>query len=235
MTQNKKGLVQTVKKRSFQCVIFFFPFEFPSFSLISPAEKRSKSQTEAKIIKRCFVHSDTWLTLGTHHRHLGGATPHASWSEMTPSTYSSLFHPHTHLHTRTHAWIHEYTVSKSHPLSVKGVRVITVHDQQRADSTNGRTRTLKCLLFYHSQSSSVPQSVSMSLYLSFCVWCACTPVFTVRKPSQRSGGWGPRAGEHRPRESSLVVWECWWLLWWSGCSGSSEVLARLRACSDWSG
>lgn len=72
-------------------------------------------------------------------------------------------------------------------------------------------------------------------FMCLSVWCSCTLVFTAQRPSQCSGGCDPLASERRPPELSLVAWECWWLLWWSGCSGSSGVFAHQRACSNWSG
>lgn len=99
---------------------------------------------------------------------------------------------------------------------------------------HGQTRTLNVSSFI-IPSPLLSLSLSPWVFICLSVWCSCTLVFTVQTPSQRSGGWGPRAGEHRPLGSSLEAWECWWLLWWSGCSGSSGVLAHRHACSDWSG
>lgn len=81
-----------------------------------------------------------------------------------------------------------------------------------------------------------PLWLSVSLYQFSCVMRLPTVlVLTVRTPSQHFGGWGRQAGGRRPLALSLAAWRCWWLLSWSGCSGSSEELARLCACLHWSG
>lgn len=112
-------------------------------------------------------------------------------------------------------------------------------DQQRAGSTRARQGLWKPPPPTPPSASSTlfcPLSVSMSLYQSSCVMRLSTVlVFTVRTPSQRFGGWGRRAGGRRPLELSPAAWGCWWLLSWSGCSGSSEELAHLCACLRWSG
>lgn len=159
--------------------------------------------------------------------------PHLKW---LPTHISPLFRPHTLTYAHTCM-----PTTNTNLLYLKAILCLYRESMSlqymtsRGQAPPRLDLDTECFLLHHSQSSSVPQSVSMSLYLSFCVWRIRTLVFTVPTPSQRSGGWGLLADEHRPQGSSPAAWGCWWLLWWSGCSGSSGVLVHLRACSDWSG
>lgn len=112
------------------------------------------------------------------------------------------------------------------PPSMYRESMLLQHMSIRGQAPLRLVQVSECLLHQSS-------CVSISLNLSFSVDPG-TPVLKVQTLSQRFDDSGQWAGGRRPQELSLAVWECWWLLWWSGCSGSSERLAHLCACSNWS-
>lgn len=100
-TQNKRAGLNQWNVVLIMYSFLSFPLSFLLFPYISCLKKDHKSQTEAKIIKRCFVLSDTWLTLGTLGRHT--LIRLLNLKRLPTHISHSVTHPHTHSHTHTHA------------------------------------------------------------------------------------------------------------------------------------